>query len=780
MKRQSIVWCCLWLIGLAGPAQAADKKDGSKAKVTLLPSVESIVPGVPFEIGVQFEQESGWHIYWQNSGDAGYAPRIEWKLPAGFTANEPQFPIPRRTTAPGDIVTNNLPGNPVLMVRITPPADVKPGKIDISAKVRYLICNVPCIEEDAQPAISLTVGEPGSEQKLANQQALNRARRALPKPSSEHLKVTPSIASTTLTAGSKFDLTLLLEVPPGKHIESNDPGPPTLFPTDVFTYRVGGIRMAKPIYPPAKVRKDPALGDVGEFEGKVTVAVSGEVDASRESGPAKIGGIVAFQACTTDGHCFPPEAVEFSVPVTIEGQSKANGNSAPAGQAGSSATKGSAERINSSNSASTTSTFSGSGESKSFLYWLSFAFLGGLILNIMPCVLPVISIKVLSFVQQAGESPGRVLRLGITFSAGILLSFEALAAVIVALKSAGHALGWGFQFQSPAFVIVMMTLMFVFGLSLLGVFIITLPGAAVTHLSAAEEHEGYVGAFTKGALGTIMATPCTAPFLGPALGVAFQSTNTELFAIFTAIGLGMSSPFLLLTAFPKWLRFLPRPGSWMEHFKQFMGFLLMGTVVWLMFTLGDEIGPKGLTRTMAFLVFIGLACWLLGRQTPLTPVARRLLAWVASLGIVVAGWWVCFQQTTTLENLMADVRLSKVCPCPEEVPQLTASDWEKGIPWQPWSKGRASMLASQGYTVYVDYTATWCATCLANKAATLETETVRHKMRDNCVVPLKADFTLNDPDILDDLQSFGRSGVPLNVIYPHSLQPSRNVSKSIE
>jgi len=263
---------------------------------------------------------------------------------------------------------------------------------------------------------------------------------------------------------------------------------------------------------------------------------------------------------------------------------------------------------------------------------LLLAFLGGLILNIMPCVLPVISIKVLSFVQQADEAPGRVFRLGLTFALGILVSFWVLGLVIIALKAGGRQLGWGFQFQSPEFVIAMVAVVFLFGLSLFGVFQITLPGAAFSTLAVAEQREGYAGAFSKGLLGTVLATPCTAPFLGPALGVAFKSTDLMLLAIFTSIGAGMAAPFLLLTVNPRWLHLLPRPGAWMETFKQFMGFLLMGTVVWLLYPLGDLIGGYGLIWALAFLTFVALAAWVLGRISPLSTSQTRGSLWVLEIG----------------------------------------------------------------------------------------------------------------------------------------------------
>ncbi|MGB0716502.1 MAG: protein-disulfide reductase DsbD domain-containing protein, partial [Phycisphaerae bacterium] len=469
--------------------------------------------------------------------------------------------------------------------------------------------------------------------------------------------------------------------------------------------------------------------------------------------------------------------------------------------------------------------------------WLGFALVGGLILNIMPCVLPVISIKILSFVQQAGESPRRVFMLGLTFAAGIVLSFLALATVIIVLKDwvGIGGIGWGFQFQSPTVVIIMTSIIFAFGLSLFGVFEVTLPGAAVQQMSAAEEREGLLGAFMKGVLATILATPCTAPFLGSALGVALNPSATPLvlFAIFAAAGIGMAFPYVLLTWQPAWLKFMPKPGMWMERFKQFMGFILMGTVVWLAWPLKDLIGAEGLVWVMSFLAFVGLAVWILGMQTPLTPLPNRLGAWAMALTIVFGGWFFNFSYAAPLDDLMArSYETSKARACCEtcsegssdclDVTQISAESvtdglacleseqgeeyqarideimtnieqvseglaclvskgglvqrrtksqrcippeqWASSIPWKNWSKGLPEQLAADGHTVFVDFTATWCATCIANKKATVDTAEVRQLMSELGVIPMKADFTRRDPEIVEVLQEFQRGGVPLNVI----------------
>jgi thiol:disulfide interchange protein DsbD len=235
----------------------------------------------------------------------------------------------------------------------------------------------------------------------------------------------------------------------------------------------------------------------------------------------------------------------------------------------------------------------------------------------------------------------------------------------------------------------------------------------------------------------------------------------------------MASPFLLLTVNPRWLKLLPKPGNWMITFKQFMGFMLMGTVVWLVTPLGTQIGADGLVWALAFLLFVGLAAWLLGKITPLSSTGKRASIWIAAVLVIVLGWSFSFRGTHTISAL-ADAerkRMKSDCPptteedCGHYADRIPAAPWSQ-IPWQRWRKGLPERLAQCGYTVYVDFTATWCANCLANKKVFLETEATRHKMADLCVIPMKADFTAKDPDIFEVIQNFGRSGVPLNVIYP--------------
>ncbi len=739
----------------------------TKAKLQLMADVDSVTPGQTFQVGLEFDIDDKWHIYWKNGGDAGIPPKVTWDLPPGFTISQLQFPTPRQYVDKTGLVSIIHEGRVMLLAQVKPPATLSDSTVTLKAHVKYLLCAEVCLRLKADVKFTLPVAKAGSDPKPANVESFARARNALPLTESKYVSVRANTSVSQFRVDTTFDLLLDVAIAKGHHIQSNTPLNKAFVKCEVFMEPAGEIFFDPPTYPKPKIHTLPTLGKISEYEGNFQIRIPGEVYEAPTSYPVRFAGIFKYQACTAKGRCYPPEALAFSVDVGTQSDNKVGTAITPT-KPGDLPPR----------STTPTKVVGSSDLPKTFLGLLAFAFLGGLILNIMPCVLPVISIKILSFVQQAKESPRRVVGLGLSFAAGMVMSFWALAVLIIALKAAGNELGWGFQFQSPRFVLVMIAVIFAFGLSLLGVFEITLPGAATTKLSAAQEREGFAGAFMKGVLGTVLATPCTAPFLGPALGVAFRSTNMELFAIFTAIGFGMASPFIILSAFPSWLRFMPKPGAWMEHFKQAMGFMLLGTVVWLMFTLGDQVGAPGLVWTAMFLIFLAIACWILGRQTPMTPVGRRLVAWAFAVGFAVGGWWLSFEggwnKKTTVEVFVQNVRDACDGVCANGPPSIPRSAWDDGIPWQRWNKGWPQQLAAQGYTVYVDYTATWCATCLANKKATLETKRVRQMMRDNCVIPIKADFTLENPDILTDLNSFDRSGVPLNVIYPAN-QPDQPI-----
>ncbi|MEY2601259.1 MAG: hypothetical protein QOJ36_578 [Verrucomicrobiota bacterium] len=381
--------------------------------------------------------------------------------------------------------------------------------------------------------------------------------------------------------------------------------------------------------------------------------------------------------------------------------------------------------------------------------FLFFGFVGGFILNLMPCVLPVISLKIFGFIQQAGQSRQKIFRSGLAFTSGIFAWFLALALLLIALKGGGRDVTWGgFQFTNAYFVLGLSVIVLVFALNLFGVFEISLPQSMTRGLLASSERKDNLGSFFQGVFATVLATPCTAPFLGTALGFAFTQSPIVILAMFVAIAAGMSAPYLLLSVQPAWLRFLPQPGPWMVHVKQFMGFLLLATLLFLLYVLGAQRGLDGAIWASCFLLIVAIACWMKGAFIlPATSAARRSLVLVIMLLLLLLSG---------IYFIGDKFHSSKI--------DIAAS----GAPgdWQPFTPERLQSERDQGHAVFVDFTAAWCLTCKFNEKSVLESAGVREAFQRHGVVKLKADWTNGDPVITKLLQQFGRPGVPLYVLYP--------------
>jgi thiol:disulfide interchange protein DsbD len=383
------------------------------------------------------------------------------------------------------------------------------------------------------------------------------------------------------------------------------------------------------------------------------------------------------------------------------------------------------------------------------LTFLLFGFIGGMILNLMPCVLPVISLKIFGFIQQAGQSRQKILRSGIAFTLGIFAWFIALALLLIALKVAGRDVTWGgFQFTNPYFVLVLSVIVLVFALNLFGVFEISLPQRFSRGLLSTSERKDNLGSFFQGVFATVLATPCTAPFLGTALGFAFSQSAPIILAMFIAIAAGMSAPYLLLSAQPAWLRFLPRPGAWMLHVKQFMGFLLLATLLFLLYVLGAQRGLEGAIWASCFLLGISVACWMKGAfVSPTASATKRGIVLVLMLVVVLASGIYFIGDKFHSVNV------------------ASAGSQLRGD-WQGFTPERLQAELEQGHTVFVDFTAAWCLTCKFNEASVLESQDVREAFQRRGIVKMKADWTNGDPVITKLLKQFGRPGVPLYVLYP--------------
>jgi thiol:disulfide interchange protein/DsbC/DsbD-like thiol-disulfide interchange protein len=383
----------------------------------------------------------------------------------------------------------------------------------------------------------------------------------------------------------------------------------------------------------------------------------------------------------------------------------------------------------------------GNGVSTDFLGVLqavAFALIGGLILNVMPCVLPVISLKIFGFVSEAGERPDRAFKLALVFSAGIVSCFAVLAAIVTFFRAIGTQVGWGFQFQDYRFVVAIACLVFGFALNLFGVFELTVSARATGGLAKLAAGRGYGGAFFQGAFATILATPCTAPFLGTASAFAFTQPAWATFLIFFSIGIGMALPYLLLAIQPKWLRYLPKPGQWMVHLKQVLGFLLLATLLWLSWIIGRLRGVDGMVELGGLLLIIGILAWIKGSfWTPVSSGRSRVLAALAMVAVLVLALGSYFFVTAP-----------------------------SALAWQAFSQQSLDNALQSGRPIFVDFTADWCITCKANERFALDSTAVRQAFAQHQVLVLRADWTHGDPGITQILKDHGRAGVPMYLFYP--------------
>ncbi len=663
---------CLSIFVLPSRGQSQTYKGKELVKAELLADTNAIVPGKPFTIGLLLRMAPGWHTYWKFSGDAGLPTEIKWKLPPGWKIGEIQWPIPLKTTDPGDIQTYGYQDEVLLMQEITPPAAVSGSTVKLVPEANWLVCEKICIPGNASLQLELprsTTGAP------ANAEIFAHYRRLLPrdwpggKVASANWRRTGSdlrlnVKSATLANYPTVDF---YPLPQGDTVVGHP---------RVESRSENEIVFRVPI----------------ESAGKNLSAIDGLV-------------VLAQHPNGDDRMAWRTEAPMIA-------------------SAGSVPTRG-------------------------IFTFLFFGFLGGIILNLMPCVLPVISLKIFGFIQHAGQSRQKILRSGIAFAGGIFAWFIGLALLLIVLKAAGREITWGgFQFTNPYFVLALSVIVLVFALDLFGVFEISLPQSVTRRLLSSTSGQHEAASFFQGLFATVLATPCTAPFLGTALGFAFAQSPAIILLMFVAIAAGMSAPYLLLCAQPAWLRFLPKPGPWMLHVKQFMGFLLLATLLFLLYVLGAQRGLEGAMWASCFLLIISIACWMKGAFVlPTASVAKRTIVLALMFVLVLAsGIYFIGGKFRSANVASADSRL-------------------RGD-WQAFTPERLQAELDEGHSVFVDFTAAWCLTCKFNEANVLESNAVREAFQRHAIVKLKADWTSGDPVITKLLQRFGRPGVPLYVLYP--------------
>lgn len=391
-----------------------------------------------------------------------------------------------------------------------------------------------------------------------------------------------------------------------------------------------------------------------------------------------------------------------------------------------------------------------------FLTLMAFAFIGGLILNVMPCVLPVIALKILSFVRQGQESPGRIRVLGLMYGAGVLASFATLAAVMIGLSFAGKSVHQGVLFQSSTFLVLMTILIVLISVNLLGAFEISIGGKAVDTTSALAQKEGLSGAFFNGILATILATPCSAPFLGVSIGYALKPGQSPWVTLlmYVIAGAGLAIPYVVLCFQPRWLKRLPKPGPWMNNFKTLMAFPMLGTGIWLFLLAADHYEPEARLWLGLFLVIIAMVAWMFGEFIQRSQ-KRHALSW-GVIGILFAGSyaWLLESEVDWRNPPSASARASS-----------TQIKGDHRLPWQVWSPDAVEKARLGGKAVFVEFTANWCTTCQQNKRIAIEVDSVIEKIKAEGIVPLLGDFTFEDPAIGQELRRFERAGVPLVLVY---------------
>jgi thiol:disulfide interchange protein len=661
--------CIGLLLGLAiwsGESAEAQQYNGKElVKASLISDVSAIQPGQKFRVGVLYQIEPGWHIYWKFPGDSGIPTKIEWQLPQGFKAGDLQWPLPKREKEPGDLEVIDYTSEVLLFAELEAPPTLPQQPIAIQAKTDWLVCQSLCVPGRAQ--LSLTLAG-GGNRASDSAQIFQKYASLVPKQPPNSIKI-----GFTRTGKS------LVAVVDG--IQSDAP-------LDFF-----------PIPP-----DDAVIGHVARDGNNLTIPIENEVKPiSRMDGVLVVGPDHSRQGY---------EINEKTIQTAVK----------PAGGASS---IGLVE----------------------LLQMLAFAMIGGLILNVMPCVLPVISLKVFGFVSEAGTQPQKAFRLSMAFSMGIIGCFTALAAIVVLLQTAGAQIGWGFQFQDSRFIIFISCLVFAFALNLFGVYELSVSAQATQGLAHMARGEGYGGAFFQGVFATVLATPCTAPFLGTASAFAFAQPGWVTFLVFVFIGLGMAFPYLLLAINPKWLRYLPKPGDWMLRLKQCMGFLLAGTLLWLMWILGQMRGADAVVQLGAILLVIAILAWIKGAfWTPFSSGRSRTLAAAAMFFVL----------------LLAAASYGFVTKPSQLV-------------WRPFSKSTLDEALASGKPVFIDFTADWCITCKTNERFAIDTPKVRQEFSKRNVVALKADWTKGDPEITQILKQFGRAGVPMYLMYRSGDKESRPV-----
>lgn len=699
------------LLSAAPPACAASSSaDAPHVHVQLVVPAASLTPGKPAAAGLYFKIDDGWHIYWKNAGDAGEPPHIKWTIPTGITAGPLQFPAPKRLPL-GPLMDFGYEDQVLLPFNLEVAPSTQPGQASLHAKVDWLVCQASCIPGKAELEVTRPVSSTASSATVQPDadlyQHLYHPLQKLPQGARPVFQPTQTGFRLALATGKKESRAEFF--PADQNILDN-PAPQKLEATPT-----GFILDLKK-------------------------------DASLTAPPTQLNGVLELSG----GRAYEITALPGAIPKATASVEQVPEIPAPTVASAPQPTPNSAATPT---AATPTAPAPAPFSAAALLRATGLAFLGGLILNLMPCVFPVLFLKGLSLVNSGNEERHKLRTHGLVYTAGILASFWALVALLLGLRAAGNTLGWGFQFQSPIFLELMAALLFFLGLSLAGQFEIGLTLTSAGGSLAAKQ--GYTGSFFTGILAVVVATPCTAPFMGAALGYALAQPAAVTFAVFTALALGLAAPYLALTLQPAWTRMLPRPGVWMEVLKQAVAVPIFATVIWLAWVLASSYGASLLAALLASFLLLAVAGWFLDRW----PAKRWSTVVAAAILLGVIGI-----------SVFAPERLEDSGPTSNGDRLVLLVDDQTG--WQPWSAQAVARAQSAGRPVLVDFTAKWCLSCQVNERVALTQPEVEQALAASHVALFKADWTRHDEAITQTLAALGRSGVPAYALYtPGQSQP---------
>jgi thiol:disulfide interchange protein/DsbC/DsbD-like thiol-disulfide interchange protein len=691
---RSLKW---WLIGLLWFSPAVYPLSGNSVstdnvKARLVSETDGIGPGQSIWVALELDIRDGWHTYWRNPGDSGQATKLAWTLPAGFTAGDIVWTTPHRFVV-DPLVNYGYAKHAVHQVKITAPKELaaSASPVTLEAKASWLVCADVCIPENADLELKLPVKTAaGIDPSTAPLFTAARADLPTAAPASAQARVEDG--RLILTLGTDWGATL--ERVTSLSFYPYDDGTIEYAAPQTMEHHAGSIDLAMKLgYQPPKSGSVRGVLLATERSGAETISVPIEVSARLAAvAPGALG-------------------------------AAATPRFAPAQQAGTPK------------------------DAPALPMLMMLAVLGGLILNLMPCVFPVLSIKAIGLVEQARKHPAAVRTKGLMFAAGVIASMLTLAAVLLALRAGGEQLGWGFQLQSPLFVTLMIYLLLAVGLNLSGVF--EVGGGLAGIGDSLTQGDSYRASFFTGVLTTLVATPCTAPFMAAAVGAALTQSPIVALAIFAALGVGLSLPYLLVSLAPWMRRALPKPGAWMDTLKQVFAFPMYASAAWLLWVLAQQTSSIGLGAALAGAILVGFAAWAYQKSKG-TSARGRLVALATSAAAVLLA-------------LVLPARFADVAIAAPAAGTSAASESAEG--WQPYDSQRVQELRASGTPVLVNFTASWCLTCLVNERNAFADPQVQRIFRSKGVTLIKGDWTNRDPAITQALADFGRAGVPLYVLY---------------